>query len=180
MCARHYAATTLRARLFSKNLSRKVVAPYPGTMAKPKHSLDLGEQLCFSLYTAQRLVTAAYRPILDALGLTYSQYVAMLVLWESAPLTMGELGTRLGLDYGTVTPLVKRLEAAGLVERTRSTEDERTVHVTLTDAGRDLRKRAVGIPDSIAEVMALEPGEFAMLKDSLEHLSANVTERAGD
>ncbi len=84
-------------------------------MAKPKHSLDLGEQLCFSLYTAQRLVTAAYRPILDALGLTYSQYVAMLALWESAPMTMGELGTRLGLDYGTVTPLVKRLESAGLV-----------------------------------------------------------------
>lgn len=148
-------------------------------MAKPKHSLDLGEQLCFSLYTAQRLVTAAYRPILDALGLTYSQYVAMLALWESAPMTMGELGTRLGLDYGTVTPLVKRLEAAGLVTRTRSTEDERTVHITLTDAGVNLRAKAVGIPDSIAEVMALAPGEFATLKDSLEHLSANVAERTG-
>ncbi|KRC53354.1 MULTISPECIES: MarR family winged helix-turn-helix transcriptional regulator [unclassified Nocardioides] len=143
-------------------------------MAKPKHSLDLAEQLCFSLYTAQRLVTAAYRPLLDALDLTYSQYVAMLVLWESAPLTMGELGTRLGLDYGTVTPLVKRLEAAGLVVRSRSTEDERTVHVAPTDAGHELRAKAVGIPDSIAEVMALEPAEFATLKESLEHLSANV------
>jgi MarR family transcriptional regulator, organic hydroperoxide resistance regulator len=79
-----------------------------------RHALELSEQLFFSLYTAQRLVTAAYRPILDALGLTYSQYVAMLVLWESSPVTMGELGERLGLDYGTVTPLVGALALAAL------------------------------------------------------------------
>ncbi len=142
-----------------------------------RHGLRLGEQLCFSLYTAQRLVTAAYRPILEALGLTYPQYVAMLVLWEAAPLTMGELSDRLGLDYGTVTPLVKRLEAAGLVVRVRSTQDERTVHVDLTDAGRDLRAQAVGVPDTIAEVMALEPDEFAALKGALDQLSENVSGR---
>lgn len=146
-------------------------------MSRPRHGLDLGEQLCFSLYTAQRLVTAAYRPILDALGLTYSQYVTMLVLWESAPLTMGELADRLGLDYGTVTPVVKRLEAAGLVSRRRRPDDERTVQVELTDAGRDLRTRAVGVPDTIADVMALETPEFTALKQALDHLSDNVAGR---
>ena len=146
-------------------------------MTEPRHSLELSEQLCFSLYTAQRLVTAAYRPILDALGLTYSQYVAMLVLWESAPITMGELGERLGLDYGTVTPLVKRLEAAGLITREKRPEDQRSVRLRLTDAGADLRTRAVDVPDTIAEVMALETEEFTILKDSLEHLSENVAKR---
>lgn len=146
-------------------------------MTEPRHSLELSEQLCFSLYTAQRLVTAAYRPILDALGLTYSQYVAMLVLWESSPITMGELGERLGLDYGTVTPLVKRLEAAGLITREKRPEDQRSVRLSLTDAGADLRTRAVDVPDTIAEVMALQTEEFTTLKDSLEHLSENVAER---
>lgn len=148
-------------------------------MSSPRHGLDLGEQLCFSLYTAQRLVTAAYRPILDALGLTYPQYVTMLALWGSSPMTMGELAERLGLDYGTVTPLIKRLESAGLVTRERRPDDERSVHVQLTEAGRDLRERAVGVPDTIAEVMALETAEFTTLKDSLDHLSENVA-RHGD
>lgn len=146
-------------------------------MVTTRHSLSLGEQLCFSLYTAQRLVTAAYRPILDELGLTYPQYVAMLTLWESAPLTMGELGERLGLDYGTVTPLIKRLEAAGIVQRSRVPEDERTVLIALTEQGAALRDRAVGVPDTIADVMALEAPEFTALKDALEHLSANVSSR---
>ncbi|MEI7057788.1 MarR family transcriptional regulator [Nocardioides sp. CCNWLW239] len=146
-------------------------------MTETRHSLELSEQLCFSLYTAQRLVTAAYRPILDALGLTYPQYVAMLVLWESSPLTMGELGERLGLDYGTVTPLVKRLEAAGLITREKRPEDQRSVRLRLTDAGADLRSRAEGVPDTIAEVMALQTEEFTILKDSLEHLSDNVASR---
>ncbi|SDK94525.1 DNA-binding transcriptional regulator, MarR family [Nocardioides sp. YR527] len=146
-------------------------------MTETRHSLELSEQLCFSLYTAQRLVTAAYRPILDALGLTYSQYVAMLVLWESSPITMGELGERLGLDYGTVTPLVKRLEAAGLITREKRPEDQRSVRLRLTDAGTELRGRAEGVPDTIAEVMALQTEEFTTLKDSLEHLSDNVATR---
>ncbi len=146
-------------------------------MTETRHSLELSEQLCFSLYTAQRLVTAAYRPILDALGLTYSQYVAMLVLWESSPISTGELGERLGLDYGTVTPLVKRLEAAGLVTREKNPDDQRSVRLRLTEAGTDLRKRAEGVPDTIAEVMALQTEEFTILKDSLEHLSDNVARR---
>ena len=146
-------------------------------MTETRHSLELSEQLCFSLYTAQRLVTAAYRPILDALGLTYSQYVAMLVLWDSSPVTMGELGERLGLDYGTVTPLVKRLEAAGLIAREKHPDDQRSVRLRLTDAGTELRSRAEGVPDTIAEVMALQTEEFTTLKDSLDHLSDNVAQR---
>lgn len=146
-------------------------------MTETRHSLELSEQLCFSLYTAQRLVTAAYRPILDALGLTYSQYVAMLVLWESSPITTGELGERLGLDYGTVTPLVKRLEAAGLITREKHPDDQRSVRLRLTDAGADLRNQAEGVPDTIAEVMALQTEEFTTLKDSLDHLSDNVAQR---
>ncbi|WP_328532183.1 MarR family transcriptional regulator [Nocardioides sp. NBC_00368] len=146
-------------------------------MTETRHSLELSEQLCFSLYTAQRLVTAAYRPILDALGLTYPQYVAMLVLWESSPVTMGELGERLGLDYGTVTPLVRRLEAAGLITREKRPEDQRSVRLRLTDAGTELRSRAEGVPDTIAEVMALQPEEFTILKESLDHLSDNVAQR---
>ena len=146
-------------------------------MTEPRHSLELSEQLCFSLYTAQRLVTAAYRPILDSLGLTYSQYVAMLVLWERAPITTGELGEQLGLDYGTVTPLVKRLEAAGLVTREKRPEDQRSIRLQLTEAGRELRTRAAGVPDTIADVMALQSEEFSTLKESLEHLSDNVAER---
>ncbi|PSS45953.1 MarR family transcriptional regulator [Arthrobacter woluwensis] len=148
-------------------------------MATPQHGLDLGDQLCFSLYTAQRLVTAAYRPILDTLGLTYPQYVAMLALWEKAPQTMGELGEKLGLDYGTVTPLIKRLEATGLVIREKVPEDQRSVQVNLTNAGQHLRDQAVTVPDAIADAMALDTEEFQTLKDSLEHLSANVAQRLG-
>lgn len=143
----------------------------------PEHSLSLSDQLCFSLYTAQRLVTAAYRPLLDKLGLTYSQYVAMLVLWESGPMTVGELGDELGLDYGTITPILKRLEAAGLVDRQRLPEDERTVRIVLTKQGKALRSKAADVPDAMADVMALDSPEFATLKTSLEHLSSNVADK---
>jgi DNA-binding MarR family transcriptional regulator len=140
----------------------------------PKFSLKLDDQLCFSLYSASRLVTAAYRSLLDDLGLTYPQYVTMLVLWERAPVSMRGLGEELGLDYGTLTPLVKRLEAAGLVRRRRRVDDERAVDVELTDAGRTLREQAIGIPDQIADVMALSDREFASLKKGLQKLASNV------
>lgn len=143
----------------------------------PRFPLTLDEQLCFSLYTASRLVTAAYRPMLEGLGLTYPQYVAMLVLWKEAPLSVKELGSSLGLDYGTVTPLLKRLEAAGLVRRRRRTDDERAVDVELTEAGVALRSRAVAVPDRIFDAMGLEDERFASLKRDLDELSGNVTER---
>ncbi|MBM6406094.1 MarR family transcriptional regulator [Phycicoccus sp. CSK15P-2] len=142
--------------------------------AAPRHGLSLEEQLCFSLYSASRLVTAAYRPILEELGLTYPQYVTMLVLWERAPVSMKALGEALGLDYGTVTPLVKRLETAGLVQRRRRTDDERAVDVTLTEPGHRLRERSLTVPDRIGAAMGLEDEDFASLKRGLDLLAVNV------
>ncbi|MFC5730158.1 MULTISPECIES: MarR family winged helix-turn-helix transcriptional regulator [Nocardioides] len=140
----------------------------------PRFSLKLDEQLCFSLYSASRLITAAYRPLLNEIGLTYPQYVTMLVLWERAPVSMRGLGEELGLDYGTLTPLVKRLESAGLVRRRRRVDDERAVDVELTEDGRALRDRAIGIPDRIAELMGLSDRQFATLQKGLQALADNV------
>ena len=100
----------------------------------PTASLLLDEQLCFALYAAQRAVTAAYRPLLDELGLTYPQYLVLLVLWERGETTVKELAAALRLDYGTLSPLLKRLEAAGLVRRERAAHDERSVLVACTGA----------------------------------------------
>src|SRR5213079_2077082 len=114
--------------------------------------LSLDRQLCFALYSASRAMTAAYRPVLSEMNLTYPQYLVLLVLWEaaSAPgegrVTVGQLGERLQLDSGTLSPLLKRLEANGFVRRERSRDDERIVEVTLTDGGRTLESRAQCIP----------------------------------
>src|SRR5215471_21059668 len=107
-----------------------------------KGSLLLDEQLCFALYAASRAVTQRYRTLLEELGLTYPQYLVMLVLWEQGPATVKSLGDALQLDYGTLSPLLKRLAASGLVERKRRSEDERSVEVSLTPAGEELKTRA--------------------------------------
>ena len=107
--------------------------------------LALENQLCFPLYAASKEITRRYKPFLDPLGLTYTQYVAMMVLWEHDGITVGELGSKLYLDSATLTPLLKRLEAHGFVRRERSHEDERAVIVTLTDEGRALREHALGL-----------------------------------
>ncbi len=119
--------------------------------------LRLDRQLCFALYAASGLVTRAYRPLLEPLGLTYPQYLAMLVLWERAPRTVGDLGEALDLDSGTLTPLLKRLETAGFVSRTRDPADERRVLVALTDAGLALRERAAAVPQAMACALPLPP-----------------------
>jgi DNA-binding MarR family transcriptional regulator len=111
--------------------------------------LKLDNQLCFALYSTSLAMTKLYKPLLDELGLTYPQYLAMLVLWEQDGLMVSEIGERLYLDSGTLTPLLKRLEAAGLIARIRAVEDERRVHITLTAAGRKLKTRAAKIPDCI-------------------------------
>jgi len=108
--------------------------------------LRLDAQLCFLLYASSRAVMQAYAPLLEPLGLTYPQYLVMLVLWEEDGATVGHLGDRLHLDSGTLTPLLKRLEAAGLVRRTRSQSDERVVEIWLSPAGRRLRAKAEGVP----------------------------------
>ena len=112
-------------------------------------ALLLDNQLCFALYSASLAMTKLYKPLLDDLGLTYPQYLAMLVLWERDGLMVSELGERLSLDSGTLTPLLKRLEAAGLIARIRDVADERRVHVTLTSAGRRLKARAAKVPGCI-------------------------------
>ncbi|MBO9468833.1 MarR family transcriptional regulator [Endozoicomonas sp. G2_2] len=109
----------------------------------------LHEQLCFALYTATHRIIRAYRPLLEPLGLTYVQYLVMLVLWESAPRSVGGLGQQLHLDSGTLTPLLKRMEKSGLVLRERDSEDERRVLISLTDEGRNLRTKANEVSDSM-------------------------------
>ncbi len=118
-------------------------------------TLLLDEQLCFALYAASRRMTAIYRPLLEALGLTYPQYLVMMVLWERDGLTVRELGERLQLDSGTLTPLLKRLEQAGLLGRRRRQSDEREVEITLTDTGHNLRTRAAEVPRCLAERLCL-------------------------
>jgi DNA-binding MarR family transcriptional regulator len=132
----------------------------------------LDGQVCFALYSASRAATAVYRPILDGLGLTYPQYLVMLVLWENEPRGVKELGEELGLDSGTLSPLLKRLEALGLVERRRSGEDERRVAIHLTPAGRALSSRATGIPKHLADAAGLSPDELEQLRATLGRLTA--------
>lgn len=121
-----------------------------------RDDLLLSEQACFALYSASRAVTDVYRPLLAELGLTYPQYLVLLALWESEPRTVRDVGAALALDYGTVSPLLKRLEGAGYVERRREARDERTVAVHLTDAGRALRERVAHVPTTIGCALGLD------------------------
>ncbi|TDC36999.1 MarR family transcriptional regulator [Micromonospora sp. 15K316] len=138
--------------------------------------LVLRRQVCFALYAASRAVTDVYRPILDAVGLTYPQYLVLLVLWEhdgDAP-TVSALGAELRLDSGTLSPLLKRLEEAGLVRRRRSTRDERRVEVELTDAGRALRRQVEDVPLRIARATGLSENELVALRDTLTQVTETV------
>jgi DNA-binding MarR family transcriptional regulator len=142
-------------------------------------TLRLEEQLCFALYSASRAVTSAYRPLLDELDLTYPQYLVLLVLWEDDACTIGQLGDRLHLDSGTLSPLIKRLEAAGLVRRQRSNADERRVDVTLTAEGRALEDRAACIPERLLGSTDADPAQLAALRDALTLITSEVYARNG-
>ncbi|MGW3156946.1 MarR family winged helix-turn-helix transcriptional regulator [Streptomyces sp. NPDC001089] len=139
-------------------------------------SLLLDDQLCFALYAASRAVTARYRPLLDELGLTYPQYLVMLVLWEQDSITVRDLGHALQLESSTLSPLLKRLEAAGLLRRERRAKDERSVAIRLTDAGARLQEQADSVPLAIGDAMGLTPEQDATAKHLLRLLTANVTE----
>jgi DNA-binding MarR family transcriptional regulator len=132
----------------------------------------LDRQVCFALYSASRAATAVYRPVLEDMGLTYPQYLVMLVLWESEPRGVKELGEELGLDSGTLSPLLKRLEVLGLVERRRSGEDERRVAIHLTPTGRNLSGKAAAIPQRLAQAAGLSPRELEQLRETLGKLTA--------
>lgn len=137
-------------------------------------SLLLDNQLCFPLYAASREVIRLYRPYLDSLGLTYTQYITMMVFWECKSLNVKELGEKLYLDSGTLTPVLKSLESKGYVRRRRSKEDERVLVVTITDEGEALREKALSIPESIGACIKLEPAEAKTLYDLLHKLLASV------
>jgi len=141
----------------------------------PAPSALLEDQLCFALYAASRAMTARYRPMLDAIGLTYPQFLVMMLLWEQDNQTVGQLGARLSLDSGTLSPLLKRLTAAGLVNRHRRVEDERSVAIALTPAGRALRDRAEAISEEMICALDLDRDEFADLRAKLNLITERVS-----
>ena len=135
----------------------------------------LAEQLCFDLYAASRAVTAAYRPALTELGITYPQYLVLIALWEHESLTVRDLGEQLRLDHGTLTPLLKRMESSGLVERRRDNADERFVVVSLADRGESLRQHAEQIQCDMKDQLGLDPQAFEDLQATLRLLTARVS-----
>lgn len=134
-------------------------APYP-----------LGSHLCFSVYAASHALIRAYRPLLEPLGVTYPQYLVLLVLWERDGRSVSEIGAELGLDSGTLTPLLKRMDTAGLIHRARDTDDERRVTVRLTADGEALREKAASIPGALACSMRLSTAEIRDLKSAVDRL----------
>jgi DNA-binding MarR family transcriptional regulator len=137
--------------------------------------LQLDNQLCFALYSTSLAMTKLYKPMLEEMGLTYPQYLAMLVLWEQDGLTVSELGERLYLDSGTLTPLLKRMETAGLVSRLRAVQDERRVHITLTAAGRKLKARAAKIPGCIMSATQCSIPELVSLTQQVQSFRKRLT-----
>ena len=137
--------------------------------------LDLDNQLCFALYSASLAMTKLYKPLLAGLGLTYPQYLVMLVLWERDGLMVSELGERLSLDSGTLTPLLKRMEASGSIVRIRALDDERRVHITLTAAGRKLKTRAAAIPGCIVDAAQCPASELISLTRQVQGLRQRLS-----
>ena len=142
----------------------------------PYDALKLENQLCFPLYACARRIVSAYTPYLKPLGLTYTQYICMMVLWEEKELGMGELCKRLSLDSGTLTPLLKKLETAGYVRRARCPEDERTIRISLTDEGAALRDQAVDVPKQMGACVPLTAEEAAQLYTLLYKLLGTAPE----
>lgn len=143
--------------------------------APPKVTLDLEDQLCFDLYAAARLITSAHRPFLLPLNLTYPQYVVMLTLWQRGPQTVTELGSHLHLDSGTLSPLLKRLEATGYITRTKSALDERATIIGLTAAGAALKEQVTDVPSAVACQVGLKPEEKQKMQEQLRAMIARLS-----
>jgi DNA-binding MarR family transcriptional regulator len=135
--------------------------------------LKLDNQLCFPLYSLSKEITNQYRPFLEAIDLTYPQYLVMMVLWEKDSLSVNEIGQRLHLDSGTLTPLLKRLEQKQLLKRERASDDERRVTITLTDTGNALQQQAKDIPAKMAERMVMSEEEATVLRNVVKRLTSN-------
>lgn len=138
-------------------------------------ALKLENQLCFALYACSREITKLYKPVLDELGITYPQYISLLVLWEKDNITVKEMGHKLHLDSGTLTPLLKRLECMNLVKRIRDTVDERNVYIKLTFEGVELKKKALGIPNKMLCSTGLSLQSASLLKDNVNSLLSCLT-----
>jgi DNA-binding MarR family transcriptional regulator len=137
--------------------------------------LDIDKQICFSMYSASNAITRAYRPVLEELDLTYLQYMAMLVLWRDSPLNVKEIGEKLRLDSGTLTPLLKRMEQKGLVMRKRSVTDERARIISLTEQGIVLEDKALSVPEQMGCKVQITPEEAALLKKLADKVTDNLT-----
>jgi MarR family transcriptional regulator, organic hydroperoxide resistance regulator len=142
--------------------------------------LQLSNQLCFAIYSTAHAFNRVYKPLLDRLGLTYPQYLVMLVLWEQDGVTVKEIGDRLFLDSGTLTPLLKRLEAAHLLKRTRSTEDERQVLISLSPQGQTLKEKARAVPQAILAASACSVGELSAIRNDLVTLRDRLNAVVGE
>ncbi|GDY38081.1 MarR family winged helix-turn-helix transcriptional regulator [Acidovorax sp. NB1] len=152
--------------------------PSPSTPITPSPAiLRLDNQVCFALYSASLAMTKLYKPLLDRIGLTYPQYLVMLVLWEQDGVTVSELGERLFLDSGTLTPLLKRLEAQGQIARLRDVQDERRVRITLTAEGRALRDQAEAIPQCVLQSSQCSIAELTALTTELKQLRDRLSEQ---
>ena len=145
-------------------------------MKNPLNPLLLDNQLCFALYSSSHLLTKIYKPLLKELDLTYPQYLVMLALWEEDEITVGTLGEKLFLDSGTLTPLLKRMEVAGLLKRARSGTDERQVFIHLTDKGRALKRAAAQVPAKAAAATGMGVLELIKLRKQLTKLQAGLAE----
>ncbi len=156
--------------------------PTATTMAATERSalewLQLDRQLCFALYSSSLAMTRLYKPLLEPLGLTYPQYLVLLVLWEQDAQSVGALGDRLFLDSGTLTPLLKRMQSAGWVQRERATDDERRVQVRLTDAGRALRDQACPLPPRLLSASGCAAQELQQLTQTLQALRGRLLDAA--
>jgi DNA-binding MarR family transcriptional regulator len=152
-----------------------VCTPMISTPNIPENPLELERQVCFALAVASRTVIAVYRPILEPLNLTHPQYLVMLALWERSPRTVKDLSNALQLDPGTLSPLLKRLEAIGYVERQRDRNDERALALTLTETGQELRTEALKIPFKVVEQLDMTFEELAQLNEVLRKVIAKAT-----
>ncbi len=140
-------------------------------------ALKLENQLCFPLYACSKEIVKAYKPYLDELDLTYTQYITMMVMWEHKELRVKEVGEKLFLDSSTLTPLFKKLEEKGYIERRRSATDERDVFITITEAGEALKEKAVAIPERLASCVKLEPQKAAELYQTLYEIIGTLTRK---
>lgn len=139
-------------------------------------SLKLENQLCFPIYALSRQITAIYRPYLEAIELTYPQYLVMLVLWQKETVTVKELGKLLWLDSGTLTPLLKRMEENRLLSRTRSETDERVVNILISEKGKSLKEQALAIPDTLKKALTMDEEQLFSLRDQLKQILSLTTE----